>query len=72
MKCHENNVNAAGLNVIKDIKADTNHSSQWLGEMYSAADNAYVAVRLILINPSTIAVFEIGDVLKSNERLRII
>ena len=54
VKRHDNNVKSAGLNVIKDIKPDTNQSSQWFGHMYSAAENGYVAVRLILINPSTI------------------
>jgi hypothetical protein len=72
VKRHENNVKAAGLNVIQDIKPDTNQSSQWFGHMYSAAENGYVAVRLILINPSTIAVFENSDVKKANEILRIV
>ena len=71
VKRHENNVKATGLNVIKDIKSDTNQSSQWFGQMYSAADNGYVGVTLILINTSTIAVFERSDVSKSNEILRM-
>jgi hypothetical protein len=40
--------------------------------MYSAAENGYVAVRLILINPSTIVVFENSDVKKANKTLRIV
>jgi hypothetical protein len=71
VKRHENNVKAAGLNVIKDIKADTNQSSQWIGQMYSASTEGYVGVRLILINTSTIAVFEISDIKNSNEILQM-
>jgi len=70
VKRHENNLKAAGLNVIKEIMADTNHVSQWHGQMYSAADNGYVAVTLMLINPTTIAVFESSDLNKSHEILR--
>jgi hypothetical protein len=68
---HEHNVKAAGLNVIKEIKFDKNRSSQWDGQMYSAAENGYVGVTLVLINPTTIAVFENSDVNKSYEILRI-
>ena len=71
VKHHDDNVKAAGLNVIKDIKSETNQQTQWLGQMYSAAEDGYVEVRLILINSSTIAVFESNDVKKSNEILRI-
>lgn len=71
VKRHDDNVKAAGLNVIKDIKPETNQQTQWLGQMYSAAEDGYVEVRLILINSSTIAVFESNDVKKSNEILRI-
>ncbi len=71
VKRHDDNVKAAGLNVIKDIKPETNQQTQWLGQMYSAAEDGYVGVRLILINSSTIAVFESNDVKKSNEILRI-
>ncbi|MEW6997395.1 hypothetical protein AADZ86_06810 [Colwelliaceae bacterium BS250] len=72
VKRHENNAKAAGLNVIKEIKRDVNQSSRWDGQMYSAAENGYVAVTLILINPSTIAVYESSDVNKSDEILRLI
>lgn len=68
---HENNVKSAGLNVIKNINPEVNQSSQWTGEMYSAAKDGYVSVRLILINTTTIAVFESSDINKSNEILRI-
>ena len=71
VKRHDDNVKAAGLNVIKDIKSETNQQTQWLGQMYSTAEDGYVEVRLILINSSTIAVFESNDVKKSNEILRI-
>ena len=71
VKRHDNNVKAAGLNIIKDIKPEINQQTQWLGQMYSAAVDGYVGVRLILINSSTIAIFESSDVKKSNEILRI-
>lgn len=71
VKRHDNNEKAAGLNVIKDIKTDTKQSSQWIGQMYSAATDGYVGVKLILINTSTIAVFESNDVKNSKEILRM-
>lgn len=71
VKRHEDNLKAEGFNVIKEIKPDTNRSAQWDGQMYSAAENGYVDVTLVLINPTTIAVFESSDVKKSNEILRI-
>ncbi|KGJ93757.1 hypothetical protein [Colwellia psychrerythraea] len=71
VKRHDNNVKAVGLNVIKSIKPNVKQSSQWLGQMYSAAEDGYVAVKLILINASTIVVFESSDVKNSNEILRI-
>ncbi len=71
VKRHENNLKAAGLNVIKDIKPDKKELSQWIGQMYSASEDGYVGVTLILINSETIAVFESSDVKKANEILRI-
>ena len=71
VKRHDNNLKAAGLNIIMDIKPEGNQETQWLGQMYSAAEDGYVSVRLILINSSTIAIFESSDVTKSNEILRI-
>ncbi|AZQ83954.1 hypothetical protein EKO29_07960 [Colwellia sp. Arc7-635] len=72
---HDNNVKAAGLNIIKhlvkDIKPETNQPPQWHGQMYSAAEDGYVSVRLILINSTTITVFESSDVKELNEILRI-
>ena len=62
VKRHEDNVKAAGFNVIKEIKPDTTRSAQWDGQMYSAPENGYVDVTLVLINPTTIAVFENSDV----------
>lgn len=71
VKRHDNNAKAKGLTVIKDIKVEENQQSQWLGMMYSAAKDGYVGVRLILINSSTMAVFESSDIKKLNEILRI-
>lgn len=71
VKRHDNNPNAVGLNVIKDIQLDSKRSSQWVGQMYSALENSYVSVRLVLINPNTLAVFAKSDV-NSNEILRIV
>jgi hypothetical protein len=71
VKRHDNNLKAAGLNIIKEIKPDVNQSLQWNGKMYSAAENGYVSVMLILINPSTIAIFERSDINKDNEILRL-
>ncbi|MCJ8320367.1 MAG: hypothetical protein MJK12_12085 [Colwellia sp.] len=68
---HDNNIKAAGLNVIKNIKPVINQSSQWAGQMYSAAEGGYVDVVLILINSSTITIFESSDLDKANEILRI-
>ena len=68
---HDNNLKAAGLNVIKEIKSNLNQPSQWIGKMYSAAKNDYVDVMLILINPTTLAVYESSDLNKSNEILRL-
>jgi hypothetical protein len=71
VKSHLNNVKAVGLNVIKDIKPAMNKSSQWNGQMYSAKENGYVSVSLILINLTTIAVYESSDLEKLNELLRM-
>ncbi|WNC72332.1 hypothetical protein RGQ13_19775 [Thalassotalea psychrophila] len=71
VKRHDNNLKAAGLNVIKDITTDLNQSSQWIGKMYSAAENGYVGIVLILINPTTLSIYEISDLSKSNEILRL-
>jgi len=71
VKRHDDNVKAEGLNVIKGIQPDIAHVNQWSAQMYSAADNAYVGVILILINSTTITVYERGDVNKTNEILRI-
>jgi hypothetical protein len=72
VKRHDNNPKSAGLNVIKEIKLDLNQTSLWVGQMYSGAKNDYVDVTLILINPTTLAVYESGDLNKSNEILRLI
>jgi hypothetical protein len=71
VKRHDNNIKAAGLNIIKEIKPDVNQSSQWFGQMYSAAENGYVDVVLILVNSSTMAIFENSDVNQVNEILRL-
>lgn len=71
VKRHDNNVKAVGLNIIKEIKPNVNQSSQWLGQMYSAAENGYVDVVLILVNSSTMAIFENSDVNQVNEILRL-
>lgn len=71
VKRHDNNSKAAGLNVIKAIKPDLTQSSQWVGQMYSAAENGYVDVVLILINPKTLSIYESSDLNKSNEILQL-
>lgn len=71
VKRHENNVKAAGLNVIKAIKPSLKQSSQWDGQMYSAAANGYVGVTLFLISPTTLVVYESSDLNKSDEILRL-
>lgn len=71
IKRHDNNSKAIGLNIIIDIKPVINQSSQWVGKMYSAVEDNYVEVKIILVNQTTLVVYDNNEGISSKEILRL-
>ena len=51
---------------------DTAQATRWHGQMFSAEENDYVDVSVMLILPDTLVVYEFSDTGISNEVLRLL
>ena len=58
VKRHDNNKQAVGLTVIKDISKASDPEGQWVGQMYNGYENTYVAVNIVLADAATLLVYD--------------
>lgn len=56
VKSHNDNLEAAGLTIIRNIEKDLDAGFQWTAEMYNGYIDSYVPVKLLLKNNTTLLV----------------
>ena len=58
VKSHDDNEDAAGLTVIKNLSKNVQSENVWTGEMYNGYTNNYVKVKITSHEPKILVIYD--------------